>query len=242
MAAQSVMPVSGGGASEMDIRRRMIPRSRTSAGRSDFGQAPHSRRFLIISASTKRTASSRSGSVAPARYSILWSSLRRNWFHPALKKAELPMIRFHDLRHTAATLLLSQNLNPKIVQERLGHTQIATTIDIYGHVIPSMQKEASDRLDHLFTGEKTGHWLQNGYSKRGKPAPPEGAGPVSRRNHGGGFGRAGGTRTLDLLLPKQARYQLRYSPEKPSKNSTLEVLQGSSARQAAPLRRRIVDE
>ncbi len=140
------------------------------------------------------------------------SSLRRNWFHPALKRAELPMIRFHDLRHTAATLLLAQNLNPKIVQERLGHTQIATTIDIYGHVIPSMQKEASDRLDHLFAGEKTQYWLQNGYSKRGKPAPPEGAGPVSQRNHGGGFGRAGGIRTLDLLLPKQARYQLRYSP------------------------------
>ncbi len=51
-------------------------------------------------------------------------------------------LRFHDLRHLHATILLSQGVNPKIVQERLGHSTIATTMDIYSHVTPTMQKEA----------------------------------------------------------------------------------------------------
>ena len=62
----------------------------------------------------------------------------------------MPRIRFHDLRHTAATLLLSQGVHPKIVQERLGHSQISLTLDTYSHVLPSMQKEAAEKLDALF--------------------------------------------------------------------------------------------
>jgi integrase len=59
-------------------------------------------------------------------------------FKKLLKKAELPDIRFHDLRHSAATLLLSLGVHPKVVQELLGHTQISMTMDIYSHVLPSM--------------------------------------------------------------------------------------------------------
>ena len=55
-------------------------------------------------------------------------------------------IRFHDLRDTAATLSLSQGVHPKIVQERLGHSQISLTLDTYSHVLPSMQKEAAQKL------------------------------------------------------------------------------------------------
>jgi integrase len=81
--------------------------------------------------------------------------LRRSHFHsesfkPLLKSAELPDIRFHDLRHTAATLLLAEGVHPKIVQERLGHSQISVTLDIYSHVLPTMQKEAAGKLDRLF--------------------------------------------------------------------------------------------
>ena len=60
-------------------------------------------------------------------------------FKKILRRAGLPAIRFHDLRHSAATLLLSLGVHPKVVQELLGHTQISMTMDIYSHVLPSMQ-------------------------------------------------------------------------------------------------------
>ena len=66
------------------------------------------------------------------------SNLRQRSFAPLLKKAGLPHIRFHDLRHTCATLLLTQNTHPKFVQELLGHATIAITLDTYSHVVPSM--------------------------------------------------------------------------------------------------------
>ena len=50
--------------------------------------------------------------------------------------------KFHDLRHTHATMLLKQGVNPKIVQERLGHSSIGITMDIYSHVMPNMQRDA----------------------------------------------------------------------------------------------------
>lgn len=71
-------------------------------------------------------------------------------FKPLLKKAKLPNIRFNDLRHTAATLLLAEGVHPKIIQEHLGHSQISLTLDTYSHVLPSMQQEAAAKLDRLF--------------------------------------------------------------------------------------------
>ena len=64
-----------------------------------------------------------------------------------LKKADLPNIRFHDLRHSAATLLLSVGVHPKVVQEILGHSQISMTLDVYSHVLPTMQQEAMSKLN-----------------------------------------------------------------------------------------------
>jgi len=64
-----------------------------------------------------------------------------------LKKAGLPDIRFHDLRHSAATLLLSEGVHPKVVQELLGHSTISMTMDVYSHVLPSMQQDAITRLN-----------------------------------------------------------------------------------------------
>jgi integrase len=66
------------------------------------------------------------------------SNLRQRSFAPLLKRAGLPHMRFHDLRHTCATLLLSRGVHPKFVQELLGHATIAITLDTYSHVIPSM--------------------------------------------------------------------------------------------------------
>ena len=64
-----------------------------------------------------------------------------------LKKAGLPHIRFHDLRHSAATLLLAEGVHPKVVQELLGHSSISMTMDVYSHVLPSMQQDAISRLN-----------------------------------------------------------------------------------------------
>lgn len=68
-------------------------------------------------------------------------------FDQLLESAELPHMRFHDLRHSAATILLSMGINPKIVQEILGHSNISMTMDVYSHVLPSMQKEAMGKWD-----------------------------------------------------------------------------------------------
>ena len=68
---------------------------------------------------------------------------------PLLKRAGLKEIRFHDLRHTFATLMLEQGENPKVVQEILGHSQISLTLDTYSHVLLDIQKEAIGRLGRL---------------------------------------------------------------------------------------------
>ena len=75
----------------------------------------------------------------------------RKSFKKLLTKAELPDIRFHDLRHTAATLMLKQGVHPKVVSERLGHASIQITLDRYSHVLPSMQREAADKMDAMFS-------------------------------------------------------------------------------------------
>jgi len=64
-----------------------------------------------------------------------------------LARAGLPEIRFHDLRHTAATMLLGRGVAAKVVSEQLGHASIAITLDTYSHVLPTMQQAAADALD-----------------------------------------------------------------------------------------------
>ena len=86
--------------------------------------------------------------------------MRRNilrcHFRPILEKAGLPAsIRLYDLRHTCATLLLAANEHPKVVSERLGHSNITLTLDTYSHVLPSMQQGASEKLERMLF-EKTG--------------------------------------------------------------------------------------
>lgn len=67
------------------------------------------------------------------------------------KELNIKRIRFHDLRHTHATLLLKAGVNPKIVSERLGHSNISITLDTYTHVLPDMQKEAAEKLNNLLS-------------------------------------------------------------------------------------------
>jgi len=80
------------------------------------------------------------------------SQVTNKHFRPALARAGLPQIRFHDLRHTAATLLLSARVNPKVVSEMLGHASISITLDIYAHVLPDMQQDAAEAMERVFWG------------------------------------------------------------------------------------------
>lgn len=74
------------------------------------------------------------------------SNLRQRSFASLLKKAGLPHVTLHDLRHTCASLLFQRNVNPKIVQELLGHASVAITLDTYSHMLPGMGGEAADAM------------------------------------------------------------------------------------------------
>jgi integrase len=78
-------------------------------------------------------------------------NLTRRSFKPLLKQAGLPEIRFHDLRHTCATLLLTRNVNPKIVSEMLRHSAIAITLDPYFHVLPNMRDQAAAAMEEAMS-------------------------------------------------------------------------------------------
>jgi integrase len=78
--------------------------------------------------------------------------LLRGWFRPLLVKADLPRVRFHDLRHTYASIALSQGIHPKIVQEALGHSTIAVTLDLYSHTVPSLQRDAARQVGAALFG------------------------------------------------------------------------------------------
>jgi integrase len=78
----------------------------------------------------------------------------KHW-KPLLRRAGLPDVRFHDLRHTCATLLLTKCVNPKIVSEMLGHSSIAITLDTYSHVMPGLGDVAANAMEEAL-GNDTG--------------------------------------------------------------------------------------
>jgi integrase len=76
----------------------------------------------------------------------------RHCFKPLLEEAGLPRtVRFHDLRHTCATLMLAVDTNPKVVQETLGHANVSVTLDTYSHLLPNMQDEVALRINELLS-------------------------------------------------------------------------------------------
>ena len=83
------------------------------------------------------------GKAAP----IETQNVANRYFKPLLKRAGLPDIRWHDLLHTCATLLLSRGTHPKLVQHLLGHASIQLTLDRYSHWIPSMGRHAAEGMD-----------------------------------------------------------------------------------------------
>jgi integrase len=91
-----------------------------------------------------------------SRGGYLWADTTREQLGKLLQEAGPPAIRFHDLRHSAATILLAMGINPKVVQERLGHSSVSITLGVYGHVTESMQHEATTKLNEQFRRSKGG--------------------------------------------------------------------------------------
>jgi integrase len=77
-------------------------------------------------------------------------SLTHEFAYVVTRVKDMPRLRFHDLRHSHATQLLADGVHPKIAQERLGHSTITTTMDLYSHVTDTMQSDAAARLDAAF--------------------------------------------------------------------------------------------
>ena len=83
---------------------------------------------------------------SPLSVTTTWKRWRR-----LLAAAKVRPVRFHDARHTAATLLLSRGVHPKVVSEMLGHSTVAITLDVYSHVTPAMHREAARVMDEILT-------------------------------------------------------------------------------------------
>ena len=73
-------------------------------------------------------------------------------FQALCRQAGLPRVRFHDLRHSAASVMLAQGVPARVIMETLGHATIGTTLNLYAHVLPALQQEAADRMDAALGG------------------------------------------------------------------------------------------
>ncbi len=83
------------------------------------------------------------------------SNVLRRVFHPALRRAGLRKVRFHDLRHTYASLLIANGEHPKYIQTQMGHSSIKVTMDTYGHLMQATNAQAAEKLATLALGSKT---------------------------------------------------------------------------------------
>ncbi|MGB9314842.1 MAG: tyrosine-type recombinase/integrase, partial [Pseudolabrys sp.] len=79
--------------------------------------------------------------------------LTHEWRH-AIRGTALPCIRFHDLRHAHATHMLKSGVHPKVASERLGHSQVGITLDLYSHFLPGMQEDAAAKVDEACRAAK----------------------------------------------------------------------------------------
>ncbi|PWI56668.1 site-specific integrase [Sulfoacidibacillus thermotolerans] len=93
--------------------------------------------------------------IARKNGNLITQSFLRKKFMESIARANVPPIRFHDLRHTHASLLLLQGVHPKVVSERLGHSKISTTLDTYSHVLPGMQEQVAKEFGTLLFGSET---------------------------------------------------------------------------------------
>ena len=84
--------------------------------------------------------------LRPFHGTTVWRAMQA-----VLADAALPAMPFHAVRHTAASLLLADGVQPRVVMELLGHSTIALTMNTYSHVIPALEREAADRMEPMLT-------------------------------------------------------------------------------------------
>jgi len=120
-------------------------------------------------------------------------NLMTRTFAKILRKAGLPHVRLHDLRHTHATLMLKAGVHPKVVSERLGHASIAITLDTYSHVLPGLQQAAAERFDRMLEESAPEEKMRDDVSKM-----------LAREEDFNGEPR--GIRTPDALIKSQVLY------------------------------------
>jgi Phage integrase family len=96
----------------------------------------------------------------------------RRVFEPALRRAGLPKIRFHDLRHTFASLLIAQGEHPKLISEQLGHASVQITLDRYGHLLPASYDSAGERLNAALFGTGLQAFAGSGADNAFRAVPP----------------------------------------------------------------------
>jgi len=162
---------------EVDIERRRLRVSSTLAGVRDGAPvfAPpktlHSRREVQLSQTGAEALRQHRQRQLAQRLAVgpLWedhdlvfangrgraldgNNIRERSFKALLARAGLPAMRFHDLRHAAASLLLAQGVNVKVIAEVLGHADVTVTLRVYAHLMPSAQQEAAAAMDALFGG------------------------------------------------------------------------------------------
>jgi integrase len=157
--------------SESDTVRLSVRRSRVAAGYEEHEGAPKSGRSRTIALGAGTVARLKAWKRVQLEQHVARGLSRPQcvvtredgsrphsmtlsyYFDQAVGRVGVARIRFHDLRHTSATLLLEAGVNPKVVQERLGHANIAITLDLYSHVSPHMQDDAAARLDAAIYGD-----------------------------------------------------------------------------------------
>ena len=127
--------------------------------------------------------------------------LRRQFF-PTLRKPTLPKIRFHDLRHTNARLLINQGEHPKYSQNQLGHSSITMTVDVYSHLMKTVNQKAASKLGRAILGDSDA----NGSRMVAEEGRATDLGSVSILF----CGTPGPTRTGDLRIRSPALYPLSY--------------------------------
>ncbi len=142
---------------DVDFQAEILRVNRTVFnGRVDAPKTSKSRRSIKLSRSAlvalkNHTRTSEWVFCTSVGTTICAHNLHNRSWKPLLKAADLPLTtRFHDLRHTCATLLLTKGVHPKVVQELLGHSSISITLDTYSHVLPTMQEKAVAAMDEIF--------------------------------------------------------------------------------------------
>jgi integrase len=162
---------------DLETARLAVRRSRTSVGYEIVEATPKSRKGVrTVDLDNETIAALRRWRMRQLRERIAWAG---TWtesgyvftredgtgLHPhqvadafdaAVRRSGQPVIRFHDLRHTWATLALRAGVNPKIVSERLGHAKVGFTLDVYAHATPGWQAEAAATVAGLIFGEALG--------------------------------------------------------------------------------------